>query len=305
MPPSELTADVPDGLTSLALRQAGSITVEQVLDHVTTPQLTRLVAGGGLVRLWRGAYALAGRQSEVLTRLRAADLTYGSTVVACLHTTAELYNFDIAGDAKTHVLTMVPGAHRHGNLVPHRNLITAPLERVSGRPTTNPAEAAMTIASMQPNPPRALAVLDAALRSGAVASTSVLTEHADRLSVNRIRRTRLLIPWADGRAESPPESWLRWVFLDAGLPPPVPQHWVITSSGRRYRLDLAWPSRKVACEYDGVAFHTGAALFDDRQRLNDLTGDGWRMTFATASMVWTGRPSLIAQTMRLLEHPAA
>ena len=33
-------------------------------------------------------------------------------------------------------------------------------------------------------------------------------------------------PLADRRAESPPESWLRWVCHDAGFPPPVPQFWV-------------------------------------------------------------------------------
>ena len=36
----------------------------------------------------------------------------------------------------------------------------------------------------------------------------------------------------DGRAQSPPESWVRVACHFAGLPPPVPQFTVIADGGR-------------------------------------------------------------------------
>jgi hypothetical protein len=57
-------------------------------------------------------------------------------------------------------------------------------------------------------------------------------------------------------AESPMETRLRLVLIDAGLPCPAVQHEVI-AGGQRYRLDLAYPAVKVAIEYDGD-HHRGA-----------------------------------------------
>ncbi len=145
-----------------------------------------------------------------------------------------------------------------------------------------------------------LAVLDAALRSGAVADPQALIDFADRLSVNRIRKVRPIAPWADGRAESPPESWLRWAILDAELPPPVPQVTVVTPSGRVRRFDLGWPEYRVGCDFDGVEFHTGEALHHDRVRMNDLTAADWRNLYITNQMIWYDRAAMLGRVEALL-----
>ena len=102
----------------------------------------------------------------------------------------------------------------------------------------------------------------------------MLAAVADESHLTRIGLVRTLVPLADPRAESPPESWLRWVCHDAGFPPPEPQFWVQCANERWFRLDLAWPRIKVALEYDGVEFHTGRALTNDRARHNALGGPG-------------------------------
>jgi hypothetical protein len=182
----------------------------------------------------------------------------------------------------------------------HRRLITAPLVEIGGRLVTNPYETALCVAALQSSNPRMLAVLDAALRSGHVSDLELLATCADRLSVNRIRQVRPMISWADPRAESPPESWLRWVFLDAGLPPPTPQVWIDTPSGRRRRVDLGWPKYRVGCEYEGVEFHTGAALHKDRQKLNDVTAADWLTFYVTQQMVWHDRARLVGRVDSML-----
>ena len=65
-------------------------------------------------------------------------------------------------------------------------------------------------------------------------------------------------------------------ILDAhGLPRPSQQHRVVYGK-RRYRLDFAWPDRRVYLEGNGFGSHMLATDLDrDARRQNDLVGDGW------------------------------
>jgi hypothetical protein len=70
--------------------------------------------------------------------------------------------------------------------------------------------------------------------------------------------------------ESDPERRIAGLLVRAGLPEPVPQHWV-SVDGRRFRIDLCYPELGIAIEYDGWAFHKGRQAFDaDRARGNDI-----------------------------------
>lgn len=48
------------------------------------------------------------------------------------------------------------------------------------------------------------------------------------------------------------------------------------------RLDLAWPERKVAVEYDGLWHDDPEQFHRDRQRLNRLLGRDWIVLHVTA-----------------------
>jgi hypothetical protein len=227
----------------------------------------------------------------VVTRLTAAELTLGRPVTACLDTAAELQGFRTHRDPDTHVL----GTARStlGALKVHRTPPIRPLQQHRFA-VVDPAETAVRLAAAAANPPRALAVLDAALRCRCT-TRDALAKVADELRLTRIGTVRGLIALADPRAESPPESWLRWVCHDAGLPPPEPQFWVDCGDGKWFRLDLAWPGIKLGLEYDGVEFHTGRALTNDRARHNALTAQGWTVLSVTAPMLWSGREALVRQ----------
>ena len=56
------------------------------------------------------------------------------------------------------------------------------------------------------------------------------------------------------KGESRPEIRMSRVLAAGGLPTPVAQHWV-RAGGANYRLDLAYPERKIAIEYDGWDTH--------------------------------------------------
>lgn len=248
--------------------------------------------------------ALAASAGDLRTRLAAADLTLGVPAVACTITAAELHGFDLSGDPRLHLVAPGGCASKSSQLVLHRDRILTPLVRVGERMAVAPAEAAVSVAARQVDGPRALGVLDAALRTSAT-TKNALKDVAALSRINNIRRVRELIDWADPRAESPPEYWLRWVVLDAGLPPPTPQFSVRVGSGQCFRLDLAWPERRVACEYDGVTFHTGPRLFADRARMNALRGAGWTVVFATAPDLFALRDRLVIDLRNNLSHHAA
>ena len=79
-------------------------------------------------------------------------------------------------------------------------------------------------------------------------------------------KLRTALPLVDGGAESPRETWLRLLFIDAGLPRPVTQYVVHAEDGRYLRrLDMVWEEYKVAAEYDGQQH-----LADRRQYAKDV-----------------------------------
>ncbi len=131
-------------------------------------------------------------------------------------------------------------------LRPTRGLVVhrregAPLTVIAGRPATTAAWTAIEVARGLRRRPRALATLDAALRSGTCGRGELrrmLNRHA---GPPRHRRGRELLPLASPLAESPMESEARLVMIDGGLPPPVLQYEIVDLNGETWRFDFAWP----------------------------------------------------------------
>lgn len=264
---------VNDELAEILSAQGGVATAAQLLAVVSRRHVQAMLESTALERVWRGIYSLVPADDG--RRLKGLDLAAGQMVPICLATAARAFGFDTENDSDLHILNVAGHQLRPAEgLVVHRR-DGAPLTTIAGRPAVAPAWTAVEVARGLRRP-RALATLDAALRSG----------HCDRADMARaamaqsgrrgIARVRELLPFADGRAESPMESEARLVMLDGGLPSPVLQWEVVDSRGRLRRLDFAWPQFKVAAEYDGADWHGGTeALRNDRERLAALQDLGW------------------------------
>lgn len=140
-----------------------------------------------------------------------------------------------------------------------------------------------------------LACLDGFMRVHGLDRTA-LTRELPRFRRRRgVVQLRRLVTIADGRAESPGESWTRMVMLEVGLPAPEPQVWVRENGRDKFRLDLAYPDQRVCVEYDGQAFHTSPEQqAADRRRRLWLRSHGWTVIVVTkddfdslAIDVWT------------------
>lgn len=265
--------DMHTELIQLLDRQGGVATSAQLLSHMPRRAFEAAVRTGVFDRLWQGIYAY-GEATEDL-RLRGLDLMTAAPVAVCLGTAAARYGFDTEHAEDLHVLNPQRGQLRSADgLVVHRRE-GAPVVDVAGRPATEANWTAVEVARSLRRP-RALATLDAALRSGTCNRTDLWRAALAQAGRRGIVDVRALIPWADGRSESPMESEARLVMIDGGLPVPALQHEIIDGNGDRRRFDFAWPDVRVAAEYEGVDWHSGPEeLRRDRRRLAAVQDVGW------------------------------
>jgi very-short-patch-repair endonuclease len=279
----------------------GLATRGQLLATMNRKTLARRVAVGAIVRVWHGVYALV--EPDLPGRLAALELSVGRPIVACMHTAATLYGFDNDDTARVHVLDPGVRVRPNASLMVHQRL-GAPLKRIHGRLATAPAWTAVEVARTQWRP-RALATLDAALRSATcdrAALEAAVTEQKGRRGIVKVRE---LLPLADSRAESAMESMARMVMIDGGLPMPELQYEIVDLAGRRWRVDFAWPEHRIVAEYDSVAWHSGpAAMLSDRIRTAALQDCGWMVVPIVAQDIYRDAIAFVARMRSHLDHAA-
>jgi hypothetical protein len=255
------------------LQKAGGFaTTAQLLTVMTRQQLDVQVRNGGLVRVWYGVYA--AQEPNLLGRLTALDLFMGRRAVACMGTAAALHGFDTENTAAIHALD--PGIRMRptvGLMVHQRT--GAPLQKVEGRLATAPAWTAVEVAR-QLRRPRALATLDAALRSMRCTRNDIERAIVEQRGRRGIVAVRELLPFADPRAESAMESEARLVMIDHGLPLPELQYPICGRDGETWRVDFAWPEARLVAEYESAEWHTGREqVLRDKTRWGKIQELGW------------------------------
>jgi len=127
-----------------------------------------------------------------------------------------------------------------------------------------------------------LIALDAAIKAG-------LVDRPSLLACNRLRRLgELAMP-----AESPMETRLRWLPIEAGLPEPEVQTDLHDAHGRFVgRADLHYRMARLVIEYDGGNHRD--RLVEDNRRQNALINAGYRVLRFTASDVYNRAEAVVA-----------
>ncbi|BBY78818.1 hypothetical protein MPRF_57170 [Mycolicibacterium parafortuitum] len=177
-----------------------------------------------------------------------------------------------------------------------RNERIAPDEwqHVGGIPVTTPARTAFDLGRYRPEHD-ALARLDALMASRPYSIEDVLLLAKRYKGARGAARLKAVLPYVDGGAESPRESWWRKVILDAGFPTPRTQIPVADHDGRHVRfLDFGWETFKVALEYDGDQHQTDRRQYlKDRRVMPVLRRLGWHVT----AVVKEDDPVAVIQTL--------
>ncbi|OBK46311.1 hypothetical protein [Mycobacterium sp. 1081908.1] len=141
---------------------------------------------------------------------------------------------------------------------------------------TNPARTAFDLACRNPTG-MAVAAIDALARATRlkIADAELV---AERYKGHRnIRRARRALTLVDAGAESPRETWLRLMVIEAGYPPPQTQIPVYGEYGELVAVvDLGWEDLKIALEYEGDHHRTDRGqLRRDIERYEALHAMGW------------------------------
>ena len=121
-----------------------------------------------------------------------------------------------------------------------------------------------------------VAVGDDLLRRGTVsraALTDAVAAYPGRRGTARLRRALELL---DERSESPKESELRVLLIEAGFPSPLVNASVCDDRGRFVaRIDLSYPDLKIAIEYEGDHHRDKYQWRADLARRRRLEALGW------------------------------
>jgi very-short-patch-repair endonuclease len=144
-------------------------------------------------------------------------------------------------------------------------------------------------------PVEALVALDMAVASGLTVAADLNGYAEGRKSRAGARRLRELAVIA-APAESPMETRLRWLVIQAGRPHPEVQAQLCDHEGRFVgRADLYYPSARLVLEYDGTNHRT--RMIEDNRRQNLLLSAGFGLLRFTAADIYD-RPGVIVAQVR-------
>ncbi len=170
-----------------------------------------------------------------------------------------------------------------------------PSVEIQGLRVTTPAATAIELATHLPRP-FALSAVDGLLHAG-MPMTDLMTAAAAYFAADSTSQAAQLLRIADGRAESPGESWLRLRLFDARFPRPELQV-PVEGNGRTYRLDLGYPDlpvdgRRLGLEYDSDQWHSSTKQqLKDETRRTELEALGWHIISIRRTDLWGSYPAL-------------
>ena len=270
--------------------------------------LRRLEAAGAIVRLANGVYADAALSLTPALRARAVQLVAPTHAVVSRRTAGWLY-----GVGDPHVgwvqnpgldLAVVEGAaaiRRAGVSGRVEQLFADDVSEVEGVRATTPLRTATDLLRWEPRYD-AIGWADAFLRSKLVSRSQLQAEEDRWFGYRGVRQLRELNRFADPRAESFRESWLRLLLHDLGFPPTIPQWPVPRRFGEEpFRLDLATPELMVAYEYDGARDHGPAQQAYDDSRRRYVRSEGWTLIVVRRGDI--ERPQRLANAVGMFVAP--
>jgi hypothetical protein len=166
---------------------------------------------------------------------------------------------------------------------------------LAGRAVTTPERTAFDIGRRAPRR-SAVAQLDALARATGFKVGDVLAVARCHRGARGLRQLETVLEVVDPGAQSPRESYLRLLLIEAGLPRPYTQIPVSGVDGLPIAyLDMGWPDLMVAVEYDGDHHRLDRRQYlKDIHRLELLEQLGWLIIRVVAE----DRPTDIVRRVR-------
>jgi hypothetical protein len=280
---------------------------------LTHNDIDTMVIAGKVRRVFRGGYVPSDIDDTIEVRAKLAARLLPSGHVMSGRTAAWLYGVDTYAwsegeDVPAIDACVLPGndpTDQRGTSGHTRDLSPKDVTEIDGVAVTTQLRTAMDLGCLL-KPREAIATLDAFARAHGITADLLMHELPRFRRRRGVRQLRDLAPLVDPRIESARESWVRYDIHVAGLPVPEPQYWVSVEGVPTYRLDFAYPRRRVAVEYDGYDTHerTPEQIEHDRQRRAWLRANGWTVIVIRRGDFSGGRDMRwLRELERALESP--
>lgn len=303
-----------DDLGAALLLGGEPFTVAMANDHgLTARRVWQLSRNGVLQMPVQGVFLDASVPLTVRRTVRAVSLVLPPGAVIGGVSAAAVLGIDARSPAQAaaphRVETIVPigsqPLRRPGVVGRVADLQDHDVMEVDGIWITTPVRTVVDLLRQQ-NQGAALAAADMFARAEIVRQAAVVEEVERWGGHPNVTIARRLATLIDPRSESGGESALRLRLVDAELPPAELQHEVRAGRVVR-RLDLAWPERRKAMEYDGEADHTDPAdvAHDGERRLWLERVGGFETAVARKEHVWGWALSVEDMAAALLGVPHA
>ncbi|MEV6283563.1 hypothetical protein [Kribbella sp. NPDC051770] len=245
----------------------------------------RWLLGAGEIRaVLKGVYVDVRVPDSPELRASAFTLLVPPDAIACGRTAAWIHGIE----------TTALGPSEQVNLQWTRD--SDDTVEVAGVRVTSPVSTTVELAMQLPRP-FALSAVDAMLRAGKADRWAVRAASTAYEGRPGIFQARQILYYADRRAESPGESWLRLRLLDAGFGR-LNLQTRVRGPEREYRIDLAYPEpledgRRLGLEYDSDKWHSRPREeARDERRRNELAALGWHIISVRRTDLWGRYPAL-------------
>lgn len=250
-------------------------------------------------RLFRNVYVASTTEVTHSMRCRAAALLAPGDAVLSGCSAAAVRGLELVGShdpvefVVPESLVFARQAGLHIRRTSRRNIDSEPWEGIQLATPLRLALDALTNTKLHRSLPRVVGYLDAFLRSGLV-NLAELRNYLGPRRDNGMVRARKAVELADARSESVPESELRVWLTVAGLKPEVQVDVMSKTGDFLGRLDLAYPARKLAVEYDGEWHLEGIQPRLDAQRRSAIEAEGWRFVIVGKADLYGGPKGVVA-----------
>jgi hypothetical protein len=226
--------------------------------------------------LYRGIYMSARVTPSLRDRATAAWLASNRRGVIAGAAASALHGAQWVDDDIPIELIARRARRQRGLIVRDEALADDEVTWVDKLPVTTRVRTAFDLGRYLPRG-EAIARLDSLMHSRIYSIEDVLLLAKRYRGARGLKALRAALPLVDGGAASPRETWLRLLYIDAGLPRPTTQIPIVEGRGRLVRMaDMGWEEFMVVSEYDGDHHQTNRRQYvKDVKSLRKARGLGW------------------------------
>jgi hypothetical protein len=184
---------------------------------------------------------------------------------------------------------------RRRELVSHRRRLDGSID-LDGAAVTTPVRTFIDV-GLEVGRGWHLAIGDTMVQRGLLTTAELRRALTDMPSTRGILAARRTAALVRSGSESPMESLLRWSIVADGLPEPAVNGRVLDEGGWLARVDLSYPDRLIAIEYQGDQHRSDKRQWRrDIGRTRTLQAAGWLVIFASADDI--ARPHGVLASIR-------